>query len=281
MSREGSRTALGVAMVRAAHMVLDGEPKILDDPTVLQLLGPAAVAQIRAVAGAAQSRTARGLRAHVVLRSRFAEDRLAEAVKRGVTQYVILGAGGDTFAYRQPDWARSIRVFEIDHPASQEDKRQRLAAAGIDVPLNVRYAAINFETTTLRDGLAAGGVDLAAPTFFSWLGVTMYLTEAAIDAVLKTVAAFGRGSEIVFTYARREPVERDPADGPSLAELAAAMGEPWLSYFDAEELERKLRSFGFSNIYFLQATDARLRYFANRTDDLQSPPHPSLVSAAV
>jgi len=268
-------------MVRAAHMVLDGEPKILNDPTVLQLLGAAALERIRAVSGTLESRTALGLRAHVVLRSRFAEDRLAEAVKRGVTQYVILGAGGDTFAYRQPDWARSIRIFEVDHLASQEDKRQRLGAAGIDVPPNLRYAAINFETTTLRDGLVAAGVDFVAPTFFSWLGVTMYLTEAAIDAVLKTVAAFGRGSEIVFTYARRESTERDPANGPSLAEIAAAAGEPWLSYFDADELERKLQSFGFSNIYFLTAADARARYFADRTDNLQSPRHPSIVSAGV
>jgi len=268
-------------MARAAHMVLDGEPKILNDPTVLQLLGPAAVEQIRAVAGKAQSGAARGLRAHVTLRNRFAEDRLTEAVRRGVTQYVILGAGGDTFAYRQPDWARSIRVFEVDHVASQQDKRQGLTAAGIDVPSNVRYAPIDFETTTLRDGLVAGGVDLAAPTFFSWLGVTMYLTETAIDAVLKTVAAFGQGSEIVFTYARRERAERDPADGASLADIAAAMGEPWLSYFDVDELDRKLRSCGFSNVYFLTAGDAGVRYFANRTDDLQSPPHPSVVSAAI
>jgi methyltransferase (TIGR00027 family) len=268
-------------MARAAHMVLDGEPKILDDPTVLRLLGPAAVEQIRAAADRARSGPARGLRAHVVSRSRFAEDRLADAVKRGVTQYVILGAGGDTFAYRQPAWARSIRVFEVDHAASQEDKRRRLAAAGIDVPPNVRYAPIDFETTTLRDGLVAGGVDVAAPTFFSWLGVTMYLTESAIDAVLRTVAAFGRGSEIVFTYARRERAERDPADGPSLADIAAAMGEPWLSYFDADELERKLRSAGYSDVYFLTAADAGVRYFANRTDDLRSPPHPSVVSAAV
>jgi methyltransferase (TIGR00027 family) len=268
-------------MTRAAHMVLDGEPKILNDPTVLRLLGPAAVEKIRAVGDAAQSRAARGLRTHVVLRSRFAEDRLAGAVKRGVTQYVILGAGGDTFAYRQPDWASSLRVFEVDHHASQEDKRQRLAAAGIDVAPNVRYAAIDFETTTLRDGLLAGGVDLTAPTFFSWLGVTMYLTEAAVDAVLRAVAAFARASEIVFTYARREHAERDPADGPSLADVAAAMGEPWLSRFDDEELEHKLRSFGFSNIYFLTAADARLRYFADRTDGLPPPRHPSVVSAAV
>ncbi|MEP6729921.1 MAG: class I SAM-dependent methyltransferase [bacterium] len=281
MSRQGSRTALGVAMARAAHMLLDGEPKILNDPTVLQLLGPSTVEQIRAVGGKAQSGAARGLRAHVVLRSRFAEDRLAEAVKRGVTQYVILGAGGDTFAYRQPDWAKSIRVFEIDHVASQEDKRQRLTAAGINIPSNVRYAPIDFETTTLRDGLVAGGVDLAAPTFFSWLGVTMYLTATAIDAVLKTVAAFGQGSEIVFTYARRERAERNPADGPSLADIAASMGEPWLSYFDVDELDGKLRSYGFTDVYFLTAADAGVRYFADRTDALQSPLHPSVVSAAV
>lgn len=268
-------------MVRAAHMVLDGEPKILNDPTVLQLLGPAALARIHSVAGNAQSDAARGLRAHVVLRSRFAEDRLADAVMRGVTQYVILGAGGDTFAYRQPEWARGIRIYEVDHMASQEDKRERLRAAGVDVPPNVRYAAIDFESTTLRDGLAAGSVDLAAPTFFSWLGVTMYLTESAIDAVLKTVAAFPQGSEIVFTYARRERRVRGPGDGPSLADIAAAAGEPWLSYFDADELERKLTSHGFPHVYFLTAADADERYFANRSDGLQPPRDPSVVSAKV
>src|SRR5262245_4451236 len=117
MSGQGSRTALGVAMARAAHMVLDGEPKILNDQMVLQLLGPEVVERIRAVAQNAQSIGARRLRAHVALRNRFAEDRLTEAVKRGVTQYVMLGAGTDTFAYRQPEWARSIRVFEVDHVA--------------------------------------------------------------------------------------------------------------------------------------------------------------------
>jgi methyltransferase (TIGR00027 family) len=262
-------------------MLLDGEPKILNDPTVLQLLGPAAVERIGAAADKARSPAARRLRSHVTLRSRFAEDRLSRAVERGVRQFVILGAGGDTFAYRQPDWARSVSIFEVDHAASQADKRQRLSAAGLDVPPNVHYAPIDFETTTLRDGLDAGGVDIAAPAFFSWLGVTMYLTESAIDAVLKTVAAFGKGSEIVFTYARRQRAERDPARGPSLAELAAAMGEPWLSYFDVDELELKLRIHGFSDVYFLTAADASARYFADRTDGLESPPHPSIVSAAV
>jgi len=268
-------------MMRAAHMVLDDDPKILNDPAVLRIIGAPALEQIRIRATDFQTPGARGLRAHVVLRSRFAEDRLAAAVARGVTQYLILGAGGDTFPYRQPGWAAALRVIEVDHPASQREKRERILGAGIETPPNVGYAPIDFETTTLRDGLIAAGVDLRAPTFFSWLGVTMYLTEAAVDAVLATVAAFPKDSEIVFTFARASRPDQESADGPTLAERAAALGEPWLSYFEPEQLDAKLRAFGFSNVYFLTPAESRKKYFEGRTDGLEAPRRISIAGATI
>ncbi|MEO7085701.1 MAG: class I SAM-dependent methyltransferase, partial [Gemmatimonadaceae bacterium] len=236
--------------MRAAHMVLDGEPKILNDTVVPRLMGATAVESLKTRAVEFDSDAARGLRTHVILRSRFAEDRLAEAVAdRRIEQCINLGAGGDTFAYRQPEWAKGICVTEVDHPASQAGKRERLAAAGFAIPPNVSYAPIDLETSTLRDGLIANRVDLTVPTVFSWLGVTMYLTEAAIDEVLHTIIGFPSGTEVVLTFARRKRPARDGVGGPSLAERAASIGEPWLSYFEPDEIDAKLRAFGFSDVY--------------------------------
>ena len=127
MERAGSRTALGVALLRAAHQLLDGEPKILADQPIVHLLGPEGLTRLRTLADELQTPSARRLRAHVLLRSRFAEDRLADAVRRGVRQYVLLGAGLDTFALRQPAWASEITIVEIDRPETQAAKRARLA----------------------------------------------------------------------------------------------------------------------------------------------------------
>src|SRR3569833_2473723 len=176
--RSASMTARGVAMLRAAHQLIDAPPPILDDPVIVRLLGPDAEARIRSEVERAQSAPARGIRSHVKLHSRYTEDRLHAAVGRGVDQYVLLGAGLDTFAYRQPHWARSLTIIEVDHPSSQADKRRLLATAGVDVPSNVRYADVDFEHETLADGLRRAGVDFQRPTFFSWLGVTMSLTRA-------------------------------------------------------------------------------------------------------
>lgn len=222
-----------------------------------------------------------GLRSHVVLRSRFAEDRLETAVARGIRQYVMLGAGGDTFAYRQPSWARELHIVEVDQSASQAEKRFRLRWASVDAPDNLTFAPIDFETTTLADGLSAAGVDSSVPTFFSWLGVTMYLTEPAIDAVLRTVVRFPPSSEIVLTFAPRATGEDQMDQGGGLAERAAELGEPWLTYFDPPELDAKLRSIGFSDVYFLTPTIARERYFAGRPDGLPVPRRTSIASAMV
>ena len=173
-ARPASRTALAVAAMRALHQFHDGAPKILDDPVSARLLGEERTRTILSRMGNADDPARKAMRAHVLLRSRFAEERLESAVRRGVVQAVALGAGLDTFAYRQPPWAGRLRLFEVDQPASQDEKRRFLEQAGIGVPANVRFVPIDFETTSLAQGLAAGRVDFAVPTFFSCLGVITF-----------------------------------------------------------------------------------------------------------
>ena len=175
--RTASRTADGIAWLHAAHQLIDGEPRVLDDPVIARLMG-ATLALIAAREERFQSAEARLLRAHAVTRTRFAEDRLAAAAARGVRQYVLLGAGMDTFAYRQPAWARDLRIFEVDQPATQGVKRQRVGDACIDAPPNLTYIAVDFEAEPLESALSRGGVLLDQPACFAWLGVTMYLTES-------------------------------------------------------------------------------------------------------
>lgn len=272
-ARGASRTALGAAALRAIHEHLDGTPKILDDPISARLLDPRTLEAIRA--GGEQVRTAElaALRLHVVLRSRWAEARLRRAVERGVRQLVILGAGLDTFAYRQPDWARSLRIFEVDHPASQADKRERLGAADIEPPANLTYAAIDFERVSLRVGLPAGGVDFSAPTFFSCLGVMIYLAPDAIDAIFALAAGFPQGSEIAFTFGGGR--------SPAAAARAADLGEPWRTVLDPETLSPKLLAMGFGPIAFPSAEEMRDYLRPPRSDGLTASARPSVGAAVV
>jgi methyltransferase (TIGR00027 family) len=262
--------------MRAAHQLLDAPPRILEDPLAVRLLGPTAVQRINATMERYQTPERRALRAHVVLRSRFAEDQLAVAVHRGVTQYILLGAGFETFALRQPVWALPLRILEVDHEGTQTLKRTQLAAAGLTMPENATFATIDFEHETLRDGLLRYQVSLDEPTFFAWLGVTMYLKEDAIDAVLRSVAAFPAGSEITLTYA--PPL----GDSPSpFDRRAASLGESWVSYFTADALEAKLRGVGFSNVEFLSPAEAEARYFRDRPHDLPVPTRTHIVWAGL
>lgn len=278
-NQAASQTALGTAYLRAAHQLLDGEPKLLDDPVAVTLLGPDASARIQANADAYRSPIAESLRAHVVLRSRFAEDRLAEAVNRGITQYILLGAGLDTFAFRQPPWAQSLRILEVDHLQTQLLKRQLMNAADLPVPANVSYLSIDFERESLQEGLLRHGVALDEPTFFSWLGVTMYLREPAIDAVLRLVSEFPDGSEIVLTFA--QPLD-DKGEGSAwLIERTAAMNEPMVSFFTPAAMEIKLRRAGFSSIDFLPPKESEIRYFSQRPLDLPVPKRTAIVAAQV
>lgn len=276
--RNPSRTAAGVAWLRAAHQIVDGEPRILDDPVAPRLLGPAGRAALETRHAELFSPAALALRAHVLLRSRFAEDQLADAVGKGLRQCVVLGAGLDTFAYRQPDWAEGLRIFEVDQPASQLTKRTRLAEAGIETPTNVTFAAIDLETEALLDGLLRSGVAMTEPTFFSWLGVSMYLTADAVDAVFRAVTAFPSGTQLVMTFAQPRPHGAEYRG--TTADRAAAVGEPWLSYFEPAALQRQLLNAGFSSVRFLTVEDAA-RYFAHRNDRLVPPRQVSIVTASI
>src|SRR5208282_3451856 len=261
--RNSSRTALSVAALRAVHQLLDGDPKILDDPIAARLLDADALQQIQSNSAHTHDPLARGLRSHVVLRSRYAEERMAQAAARGVLQCVILGAGFDTFAYRQPKWARALRIYEVDHQATQEDKRHRLQAAGIPTPANLEFVAIDFESVSLREGLQSSTLNFSEPAFFSCLGVLVYLTREAADAVFRLVASFPAGSEIVFTFS---PPDSSLADGDAanrafLAGLVNSLGEPFQTSFDAETLTTNLRALGFSEISFLSSENADQTYF--------------------
>ena len=274
--RSASRTALGVAALRGLHQSIDGEPKILADPVSGQLIGERALREVAAYLGDPHSPTMRDLRAHVVLRSRYCEDRLASAVGRGVSQLIVLGAGLDTFAYRQPAWARRLRIYEVDHPASQAQKRQLLSQAGIAIPDNVTFLAIDFEQTSLAQGLQAGGVDSAGKGFFSCLGVVMYLSEAAVDALFALVAQFPADSEIVFTY---QQTDRDTE--PAMAQKVADLGEPWTYETPPDALAHKLNALGFQDLEELAPSDAQARYFSGRTDGLRAPLRWGIAAAVV
>lgn len=279
--RKPGNTAVAVANARAVHQILDGSPKILEDPVVLALLGSDAVDRLKNDAETAQKRAR--LRAHVVVRSRFAEDCLRDAVARGVRQYVMLGAGLDTFAWRQPEWARDLQIFEVDLPAGQAAKRQRLEKAGIQIPANLKFVPVDFSTSSLEVGLRQAGLRFDQPVFFSCLGVLMYLQDDAVDSVFRFAGKFAPSSEIVFTFA---PVEEKLEKGEArrfahVGLIAAFMGEPWLSRMDPDTLEARLWAFGFTNVSLLTAEETRERYFLGRSDGLPVPLSSGIARARV
>ena len=266
-ARVASRTATGVAMLRAFHQILDQEPRILDDPVVLRLLGSEVEAAMRESPARYRSPGAAALRSHVLLRSRFAEERLRSAVGRGITQAVSLGAGYDTFAWRQPEWSRVLRLYEVDHPASQAAKRRLLDRAGLSLPLNLTFVPIDFEHETLRDGLVAAGFDPGQPAFLSCLGVLVYLQPGAIRDLFRFVAGLACGSECVFTYGGTASPGTRVSD---LAERAAAVGEPWISPLELEDVQDLLAEAGLPAPLVLSGAEAAA-FMGNRTDGLSVP----------
>jgi len=220
-----SRTARGAAMQRAAHQLLE-KPPVFEDPIALRIFGDEGTAWLDRNLERYRSERSRAMRAFLVMRSRYAEDRLADAVARGVRQYVVLGAGLDTFACRNPH--RGLRVFEVDHPLTQAWKRDRLRAQAIAVPESAIFAPVDFERQALAEGLAAAGFRADQPAFFSWLGVVIYLSRDAVAGTLRTVAACARGSEVVFDFSP-PPDELDSAERSrhvALASRVAGIGEP-------------------------------------------------------
>lgn len=263
-----SRSALMVAKLRAAHQLLD-TPLVFDDPLALAVIGPDDEAAVRAAPEKFDTGVIRVLRAAMAVRSRFAEDELAQALHNGVRQYVVLGAGLDTYAYRNP--AADLRVFEVDHPATQRWKRGLLERAGVAAPASMTFAPVDFERDDLAEALTAAGCRLDQPVFFSWLGVTLYLSNDAVFDTLAFVAGLPAGSGIVFDYGV-VPELLNPMERMGMAYFAQkyeAEGEPWISYFAPEVLACELRALGFGAVADHGADQLRERYLASRGDGLR------------
>jgi methyltransferase (TIGR00027 family) len=257
-----SATARKVALRRAAHQLLD-EPKLLDDPIALRILGHEAEAWLRADPGRLnQSTYDRVLRAFVVVRSRIAEDALAASIAAGVRQYVVLGAGLDTFAYRNP--FADLRVFEVDFPATQAWKREALRAAGIEIPASLTFVPIDFERQSLVEELRRVGLTPGGPAWFSWLGVTPYLERDTILATFRDIAAMaGPGGGVAFDYGTRPPT-LSVTERVALAVVSArvrAAGEPFKTFFKPEELRAALEAIGFDQIEDFGREEINARFF--------------------
>ena len=265
-----SRTAERVAIRRAVHQLLD-TPCVHDDPLALAILGDEQAAVLRANPRRFEDGpVAPVLRAFLAVRSRVAEDELAQAVAAGVRQYVVLGAGLDTFACRNP--YPGLRVFEVDHPATQAWKRQRLADARLAVPEGVTFVAVDFAAESLPKALCTAGLRSEDPSFFSWLGVTPYLEPANVLGTLAAIAPFAaNGGGVVFDY-NIPPASASPARRAAFEALAArvaAAGEPFRGFFEPEALVAAMRAMGFREVRDMGPDELNANFFSNRADGLR------------
>lgn len=268
-----SRTALLVAAIRASHLRWN-HPPIFTDDYALQMTTPfwRLVATNRLLNRLIVHRLLRVFRpihTENILRIRYAEDRLQEAVAAGAAQYVILGAGLDTFSLRQGELAERLRIYEVDHPASQAMKRQRLIAINGSVPANLVLVPVDFETDRLDEQLTGAGFDTGTPAFFSWLGTTYYLTREAIrDTLERITAVAATGSRIVldYKYPRRLVPEQWLLFADKLDQFVAKRGEPMLSTFAPEELTAELERDGFTELDTVTPEEQARRYLQGRTD---------------
>ena len=262
-----SRTALRVAIRRAAHQVID-RPRVLEDPIAVRIIGTGYDRDMER----AMHHVARDFRLYMSVRSRYAEDRLAQQVAEGVQQYVILGAGLDTFAYRNPFPA--LCVFEVDYPATQQWKRELLAEAGIAIPPNLAFIALDLEHKSLAESLLEAGFNPAEPAFFGWLGVVPYLTLDAFRATLATIGRLPAGTAVSFDYAfppeTLSPKRRQVFD--TLSKRVAAAGEPLQLFFTPEDLEKEAHAAGFSRIEEFDTDHMNDAYFNDRADGLKLSP---------
>jgi methyltransferase (TIGR00027 family) len=267
---EAENTAVRAALWRALHVQLDPPPHVFEDVVGLELVAPNDGWQQRPD----MSPFTRPFRASIVARARFIEDLVAEQAVRGVGQYVILGAGLDTFAQRRPDLAAQLLVFEVDQPGPQAWKRQRLVDLGYGVPPFLRLVPVDFEGgDAWWERLAASGFDPKKPAVVASTGVSMYLTKEAITATLQQVAAFAPGSTLAMSFML--PIEMaDPEVRPGIeqaAKGARANGTPFVSFFTPTEMLALGREAGFRQVEHVSAMTLAQRYFAERSDGLRPP----------
>lgn len=277
-----SRTALATAASRAAHLIVDGDPVIFADPLALPLLGDLADIALRRHRRRSAHPVLAGTRSLVTVRGRYTEEALAASAGRGVSQYVILGAGLDSFGYRC-DLAGRLRVFEVDHPATQRWKRRLLSGAAITVPDEVTFVAVDFETDSLTARLADSGLSLREPALVSWLGVTMYLTRAAISRTLAEIGRLAPGTELVANYML--PAHMRDAEAAAYAEVvmpaAAERGEPWLTLLAPDEMSDLLKAGGFGQVRHIGQRDAVDAALWERSDALRPLNLSNLVHAVI
>lgn len=263
-------TAVRTALWRALHLEVDAPPHVLEDRIGLKLVAPDDAWRSRPD----MSPFTRPFRASILARARFVEDLVAEQAGRGVGQYVILGAGLDTFVQRRPELASRLLVFEIDQPGPQEWKQQRLVELGFGVPTYLRFVPVDFEAgDAWWKQLVASGFDAARQAVVASTGVSMYLTRDAIMATLRHVAALAPGSTLVMSFML--PIElQDPEVRPGVeraAEGARKSGTPFISFFSPTEMLALARDAGFEEVQHVSAAMLAQRYFAGRVDGLRPP----------
>jgi methyltransferase (TIGR00027 family) len=246
-------------------------PHVLEDPVAPWIVGAEAAASMMFGWWGACLPASRYLRAFVAVRSRYAEDQLARAIASGTTQYVILGAGLDTFPYRNPYAACELRVFEVDHPDTQAWKRHRLSVTAIPVPAPVSFVPIDFEQQRLDIELKRAGFRLEERAFFSWLGVTPYLTNEVVMDTFKLIHSFCPDNAIAFDYAlpRQELSDGEKVAHDALSARVARAGEPFKSSFKPEALANDLSQIGFRSVESPTTEQINAVYFRNRLDGLR------------
>jgi methyltransferase (TIGR00027 family) len=258
-----------VAERRAAHQLLD-VPVVLKDPLALKIVGATRPEERARLSAREQGRLSRTLRAFVAARARVVEDEIARGAAAGLTQYVVLGAGLDTFAYRNP-FSPQLRVFEVDHEATQSWKRESLAAAGIAAEGMVTFVTVNFEVDDVFARLADAGWDSTTPTLFACLGVTMYLETETVAQMLRGLGRQVPGSAVIVDYAIAPsllgPVEQLVFE--EFAKRVAAAGEPWVSSFAPAAFAQQVRDAGFTQVEDFGPDDLNGRYFSERTDGMR------------
>lgn len=256
------RTAFGAAKMRARHLIADGHPKILEDYFAQQLIG---IDADEIVSSTDRYGVDTRVASTWILRNRFAEDRLAAARTRNVHQYVILGAGLDSYSVRNAESLGDLIVYEVDDPPLQQWKRQRLQELQIATPANLRFVVCDFETTSIAEALGTSTFDAGAPAEVSWLGVTQYLTREAIFETLRWVASLATGSEVVLTYA--VPCEFAEAEKRKFA----AQGTRFETFFTPDDILTVLEEAGLVGVQHLTPEEAQRMYFEGRTDGLVAP----------
>lgn len=293
-------TALVTAFSRAYHSTTD-EPKIFDDFLAIQLFNKMEEDFFRKSIGSlysfcnpepaaseldtdsALAWVMQNLNGSITLcRSRFSEERLLDSIRQGIGQYVILGAGMDTFAFRRPDWAASLQIFELDHPVTQAMKRQRIEAAGWKIPEELHFVPIDFSHQDISTVLLQSGFDPHQPAFISWLGVTFYLTREVVLSTLCSLAAtIPAGSQVVFDYLNNEAFTPGKMDQrlQSMQSIVQQAGEPMKIGFDPCQLEMELAQADFQVKENLTPDDLELRYFQQRNDNYHAFPHIHLMLA--